>query len=636
MDKSLEDVYFTPMGQPLNMGIDIFHITAQPNNTTTLPQTEQNYTTTQQGDMMEANITDFENDEDSMGPNSSMLLNDLDNYKTFIQNTNQMNNNNQIINDDVNKFISSESSMSQDMKFNSFFSTAPLVSHLQPELDVEPQPEAYFPEQDELEGYTLIKQIGEGAFAKVFKAVPNKNGYKSYLLKNYKEVAIKVARKELPNHDNHHTSETGRYYCPHHHRYHHHRHRHLEKYKNQQQKKKVKTTKWEEIQAEVAIHKVVSTGSPHVVNYIDFQESHSYYFIVLEKINGGEVFDQVLKYTYFSEDLTRHIIQQLALAVKHLHQVGVVHRDIKLENILYEPIDFIPSDEQHYRKSDNKDTKLNEGKFVKGKGGAGIGIVKLTDFGLSKRIFTNNTTTPCGTLGYTAPEVISQDHYSLKVDLWGVGCVLYTLLCGFPPFYEEDADKLRKNICEGQFTFLEPWWNEISQGAKNLVMNLLEVDPTKRYDVDDLLNDPWLNHYDCDKGRENLINMENTSDNISVISSTPYADTLSERSTLLHSAFSQSNSIQRLREGKREFILGTGFIATPQQPLSTILQKEMFMPADQSFTLNLKSSTLIKRRYKCYPLKEKFNPWAKYTQKQNNTNSRFAESNNINTTRITF
>lgn len=120
MDKSLEDVYFTPMGQPLNMDIDIFHITAQPNNTTTLPQTEQNYTTTQQGDMMEANITDFENDEDSMGPNSSMLLNDLDNYKTFIQNTNQMNNNNQIINDDVNKFISSESSMSQDMKFNSF------------------------------------------------------------------------------------------------------------------------------------------------------------------------------------------------------------------------------------------------------------------------------------------------------------------------------------------------------------------------------------------------------------------------------------------------------------------------------------------------------------------------------------
>lgn len=456
-------------------------------------------------------------------------------------------------------------------------------------------------------------------------------------MKNYKEVAIKIARKET-------SPKTQRYFCPKHNRYHHHRHRHMEKFlkdQNNKKNKKLKTTTWEEMQAEIAIHKVVSTGSPHIVNFIDFQESHSYYFMVLEIVHGGEVFDQVLKYTYFSEDLTRHIIHQLTLAVKHLHQIGVVHRDIKLENILYESIDLIPSDKQHYRHSDNKSTKLDEGKFIKGKGAAGIGLVKLTDFGLSKRIFTNTTATPCGTLGYTAPEVISQDHYSMKVDSWGIGCVLYTLLCGFPPFYEEDADKLRKNICEGHFTFLQPWWNEISQGAKNLVKNLLEVDPTKRYDVDDILNDPWLTNYDCDKmWSQDFISMgnynnNNNNNNVNMFSAPPpYLDTLPERANLLHSAFSQSNNIQRLKEGKREFILDTGFIATPQQPLAAIIQEEMFLPKNSHFLLDLKSSTLMKRRHKFDPSQDKNNLWPNCTQRQNQNRQNIDNDNNINTFQI--
>lgn len=582
LHKTFNDTYFTSTEDLWDIGIDTSQPTNQDINNnyiTDFSPTQQNYTTTLQQDYMidYTNITDFEND-------------DLDGF-TF-------------------------------------------DPPLQP--DIKQLPLEYFPEQEELEGYTLIKQIGEGAFAKVFKAIPNQNGHKAYLLQHYKEVAIKVARKELPKEQSNvdGSGTKGRYYCPQHNRYHHHRHRHMEKYMKKPKHKNLKSTTWEEIQAEIAIHKVVSNGSNHIVNFIDFQESHSYYFMVLERVNGGEVFDQVLKYTYLSEDLTRHIIHQLGLAVKHLHQVGVVHRDIKLENILYESIDFVPSDNktQHYRKSDNKDTKLDEGKFIKGKGGAGIGLIKLTDFGLSKRIFTNTTATPCGTLGYTAPEVISQDHYSMKVDSWGIGCVLYTLLCGFPPFYEEDADKLRKNICEGQFTFLEPWWNKISDGAKNLVKRLLEVDPQKRYDVDDLLNDPWLNNYDCDvRGwSQDFFTLRHNTNNVGMFASPPYLDTLPERADLLHSAFSQSNNIQRLREGKRDFILGTGFIATPQEPLSAILQEEMFLPKNSHFLLDLKSSTLMKRRHKFDTVQEKSHLWPNCTQKQNNTGYSIANGNNFN------
>ena len=480
--------------------------------------------------------------------------------------------------------------------------------------DTQLQPiDHYFPEQDELQGYTLVEKIGEGAFAKVFRATPNKNGHKSYLLQNYNEVAIKVARKDTFNNyvhgsgggdgygiinKNNNNAKMGRY-CPKHRRYDYHRHTHMEKYTKGRKSKQLKntTTTWEDIQTEVLIHKLVSTGCPYIVDFIDFQESHSYYYIVLEKVNGGEVFDQLLKYTYFSEDLTRHIIYQLALAVKHLHQIGVVHRDIKLENILFEPIDYIPSKTQYYRKSDNRDTKLDEGKFIKGKGGAGIGFIKLTDFGLSKKITMNKgTATPCGTLGYTAPEVFTENNYSTKVDIWGIGCVLYTLLCGFPPFYEKDTDKLRRNICEGNFTFLKPWWDEISLDAKKLVTKLLEIDPDKRYDIDDLLNDSWLNNYDCDKKRSKLKIF-----NISI--ERGKKDPLYAEKKSVHSTFSKNNNnnnsgVQRSREEDSNTASATRFNIKPKHLLKSKLQKEKFIIPNpkQYLKLDLNSSTIFKRR----------------------------------------
>ena len=100
--------------------------------------------------------------------------------------------------------------------------------------------------------------------------------------------------------------------------------------------------------------------------------------------------------------------------------------------------------------------------------------------------------TPCGTVGYTAPEIVKDERYSKSVDMWAMGCVLYTLLCGFPPFYDESIQVLTEKVARGQYTFLSPWWDDISKSAQDLVSHLLTVDPEKRYTIQQFLNHPWI------------------------------------------------------------------------------------------------------------------------------------------------
>ena len=106
--------------------------------------------------------------------------------------------------------------------------------------------------------------------------------------------------------------------------------------------------------------------------------------------------------------------------------------------------------------------KEDEGEFIPGVGGGGIGRVKIADFGLSKVVWNEETMTPCGTVGYTAPEIVKDERYSKSVDMWALGCVLYTLLCGFPPFYDESINVLTEKVARGYYTFLSPWWDDIS------------------------------------------------------------------------------------------------------------------------------------------------------------------------------
>lgn len=159
--------------------------------------------------------------------------------------------------------------------------------------------------------------------------------------------------------------------------------------------------------------------------------------------------------------------------------------------MLFYPIPFIPSRAPKPKSTDDED-KQDEGEFVYGAGAGGIGQVKIADFGLSKIVWETQTMTPCGTVGYTAPEIVKDERYSKSVDMWALGCVLYTLLCGFPPFYDESIQVLTEKVARGQYTFLSPWWDDISKSAQDLVTHLLTVDPDKRYNIDQFLAHPWV------------------------------------------------------------------------------------------------------------------------------------------------
>lgn len=490
--------------------------------------------------------------------------------------------------DSNNRFIASESfaisseqiervPLSDDIDEDEDYEDSSVTNESQ--MEEEEIPETTFPEQKELKGYFLINKIGEGAFSAVFRGIPDKNSSQSFLAKSFQEVAVKVILKKE-------VMET-----------------------KGAQKHGTKGATKEQVLKEVKIHRLVSSGegSEKVVQFVDFQETEHYYYIIQEILSGGEIFGEIVKYTYFNEDLSRHVIKQLALAVRHLHSMGVVHRDIKPENLLFEPISFIPSKTNKLRKSDDPNTKVDEGEFKPAVGGGGIGVVKLADFGLSKQIYETNTKTPCGTVGYTAPEVVKDERYSMKVDMWGVGCVLYTLLCGFPPFYDEKIDILTEKIARGEYTFLRPWWDEISSGAKNCVRRLLEVDPHKRYSIDDLLNDEWLNSYDSIKiNNDSKLHQKRKSRNH--LYHKKKMALMQRDSSLLYSpaanamrdAFDVSNAVQRIEGEKREN--HTTNLSSLQEDEEDLLtssnnnQKYNINLEENMFQLSLNSSTILKRR----------------------------------------
>ncbi|KAJ7228817.1 kinase-like domain-containing protein [Mycena pura] len=307
-----------------------------------------------------------------------------------------------------------------------------------------------------LENFKMVEKMGDGAFSNVYHAID---------LTTNAKVAVKIVRKYELN-----ASQDG------------------DKHLNPKFKKKPRVTERANILKEVQIMR--STNHPSVVKLISFSESEEHYFLVLELLEGGELFHQIVKLTYFSENLSRHVILQVAHGIRYLHEErGVVHRDIKPENLLFQRIPIIPSKVPVHRPYD--EAKEDEGEFVPGVGGGGIGRVKIADFGLSKVVWNEETMTPCGTVGYTAPEIVKDERYSKSVDMWALGCVLYTLLCGFPPFYDESINVLTEKVARGYYTFLSPWWDDISSSAKDLIQHLLCVDPAQRYTIDEFLAHPW-------------------------------------------------------------------------------------------------------------------------------------------------
>lgn len=119
-------------------------------------------------------------------------------------------------------------------------------------------------------------------------------------------------------------------------------------------------------------------------------------------------------------------------------------------------------------------------------------MVKLADFGLSKVICGIPTATPCGTAGYAAPELFNEHKYTTGVDMWALGCLLFTMLAGFPPFYDEDIKVMTRKVMRGDYTFSTPIWSHISDDAKDLVSRLLTVKPENRLTIKECLAHPWI------------------------------------------------------------------------------------------------------------------------------------------------
>ncbi|KAG5282668.1 hypothetical protein AALO_G00058540 [Alosa alosa] len=199
----------------------------------------------------------------------------------------------------------------------------------------------------------------------------------------------------------------------------------------------------------------------NVVCLEDFYESRSHYYLVMQLVSGGELFDRILDRGMYSEKDASHVIKQVLEAVSYLHNNGIVHRDLKPENLLY------------YSADENSK-------------------IMISDFGLSKMEDNGIMSTACGTPGYVAPEVLAQKPYSKAVDCWSIGVITYILLCGYPPFYEETETRLFSKIMKGQYEFDSPFWDDISDSAKDFIRNMMQKNPKMRYTTDQALRHPWI------------------------------------------------------------------------------------------------------------------------------------------------
>lgn len=242
---------------------------------------------------------------------------------------------------------------------------------------------------------------------------------------------------------------------------------------------KKKHKKDKSLDNEIAVLKRIK--HEHVIGLEDFYESHTHYYLLMELVTGGELFDRILEHGRFTEQEASRVIRQVLEAVRHLHQNGVVHRDLKPENILF-----------HSPDANSK--------------------IMVSDFGLSKLLDEAESgcimSTACGTPGYVAPEVLAQKKpYTKAVDCWSIGVITYILLCGYPPFYEETETRLFSKIMKGQYEFDSPFWDNISASAKDFVSNMMQKNPNMRFTTDQALHHPWIDDH-CQKGVDRSAHFE--------------------------------------------------------------------------------------------------------------------------------
>nr|XP_042715244.1 calcium/calmodulin-dependent protein kinase type II subunit beta isoform X3 [Chrysemys picta bellii] len=201
----------------------------------------------------------------------------------------------------------------------------------------------------------------------------------------------------------------------------------------------------------------------NIVRLHDSISEEGFHYLIFDLVTGGELFEDIVAREYYSEADASHCIQQILEAVLHCHQMGVVHRDLKPENLLL---------------------------ASKCKGAA----VKLADFGLAIEVQGDQQAWFgfAGTPGYLSPEVLRKEAYGKPVDIWACGVILYILLVGYPPFWDEDQHKLYQQIKAGAYDFPSPEWDTVTPEAKNLINQMLTINPAKRITAHEALKHPWV------------------------------------------------------------------------------------------------------------------------------------------------
>ncbi|XP_040905730.1 calcium/calmodulin-dependent protein kinase type II delta chain isoform X15 [Toxotes jaculatrix] len=202
---------------------------------------------------------------------------------------------------------------------------------------------------------------------------------------------------------------------------------------------------------------------PNIVRLHDSISEEGFHYLVFDLVTGGELFEDIVAREYYSEADASHCINQILESVSHIHQHDIVHRDLKPENLLL---------------------------ASKMKGAA----VKLADFGLAIEVQGDQQAWFgfAGTPGYLSPEVLRKDPYGKPVDIWACGVILYILLVGYPPFWDEDQHKLYQQIKAGAYDFPSPEWDTVTPEAKNLINQMLTINPAKRITADQALKHPWV------------------------------------------------------------------------------------------------------------------------------------------------
>ncbi|XP_065152982.1 calcium/calmodulin-dependent protein kinase type II subunit gamma isoform X24 [Paramisgurnus dabryanus] len=202
---------------------------------------------------------------------------------------------------------------------------------------------------------------------------------------------------------------------------------------------------------------------PNIVRLHESISEEGFHYLVFDLVTGGELFEDIVAREYYSEADASHCINQILESVSHIHQHDIVHRDLKPENLLL---------------------------ASKMKGAA----VKLADFGLAIEVQGDQQAWFgfAGTPGYLSPEVLRKDPYGKPVDIWACGVILYILLVGYPPFWDEDQHKLYQQIKAGAYDFPSPEWDTVTPEAKNLINQMLTINPAKRITADQALKHPWV------------------------------------------------------------------------------------------------------------------------------------------------